>query len=70
MELQPPFQRITFEPGTMGGQPCVRGMRITVRRVPKMIASYPARAELFAEYLELDEEDLQQVLAFAATRLQ
>jgi uncharacterized protein (DUF433 family) len=65
MTLKPPFDRITIEPGKMGGRPCIRGMRITVRRVLEILATYPDRTELFADYPDLEEEDLQQALAFA-----
>lgn len=50
----------------MGGHPCIRGMRITVRRVLELVATYPDRSELFKDYPDLQEEDLQQALAFAA----
>ena len=30
MTLQPSFDRITVEPGKMNGQPCIRGLRLTV----------------------------------------
>lgn len=66
MPAVPPFERITVEPGKCGGKPCVRGMRITVRRVLELLATYPDRATLFAEYPYLEPEDVQQVLAFAA----
>jgi uncharacterized protein (DUF433 family) len=42
--------RITIEPGKMGGSPCIRGMRLTVRRVLEILATYPDRGELFADY--------------------
>ncbi len=61
-----PFDRITVEPGKCGGKPCIRGMRITVRRVLELLATYPDRATLFAEYAFLEPEDLQQVLRYAA----
>jgi uncharacterized protein (DUF433 family) len=61
-----PFDRITVEPGKCGGKPCIRGMRITVRRVLELLATYPDRASLFAEYTFLEPEDLQQVLRYAA----
>jgi uncharacterized protein (DUF433 family) len=53
----------------MNGQPCIRGMRITVRRALEAMAMYPDRQELFREYPELDDEDLRQALAFAAASL-
>ena len=66
MSLNPPFDRITIEPGKLGGQPCIRGMRITVRRVLEILATYPGQLELFKDYPDLQEEDLQQALEFAA----
>jgi uncharacterized protein (DUF433 family) len=63
------FDRITLDPNLMGGQPCVRNMRLTVRRVLEAIATYPDREELFREYPELQEEDITQVLEFAAANL-
>lgn len=66
MTLRAPFDRITVEPTKMGGHPCIRGMRITVRRVLEILADYPDRAELFRDYPDLEEADLQQALAFAA----
>jgi uncharacterized protein (DUF433 family) len=66
MEVNPAFDRITVEPGKCGGKPCIRGMRITVRRVLEILASYPNRDEIFREYPFLEEEDLQQALRFAA----
>ena len=63
------FDRITIDPDQMGGQPCVRNMRLTVRRVLQAIATYPDRRELFREYPELEEEDVKQVLEFAAANL-
>ncbi len=34
------FDRITVEPGKCGGKPCIRGMRITIRRVLELLAIY------------------------------
>jgi uncharacterized protein (DUF433 family) len=69
MTLDPPFDRITINPGQMNGQPCIRGMRLTVRRVLLALATYPDRNEFFREYPELEEEDLKQALAFSAANL-
>ena len=62
----PTFDRITVEPGKCGGKPCVRGMRITVRRVLEILATHSDREEIFREYPFLEEEDLQQALRYAA----
>ena len=63
------WDRITVNPGLMNGQPCVRGMRLTVRRVLEALAVYSDRNELFREYPELEPEDIQQCLDFAARSL-
>ena len=63
------FDRITANPGVLGGQPTLRGMRLTVRRVVEAVALYPDRADLFAEYPELEPEDVRQALEFAAQNL-
>lgn len=63
------FDRITVNPDQMGGQPCVRNMRLTVRRVLEAIAIYTDRQELFSEYPELEEEDIKQILEFAAANI-
>jgi uncharacterized protein (DUF433 family) len=60
------LDRITVEPGKCGGKPCIRGMRITVRRVLEILATHPDRDELFRDYPFLEEEDLQQALRYAA----
>ena len=69
MEGKQTFDRITIEPGKMNGQPCIRGLRITVRRVLEALSAYESREELRADYPELEEEDIRQVLGFAAASL-
>ena len=54
----------------MNGQPCIRGMRLTVRRVLEALSLYPNRDDLFRNYPELESEDIQQALAFAAANLE
>jgi uncharacterized protein (DUF433 family) len=60
------FDRITSDPARMNGVPCIRHLRLTVRRVLEALATYPDRAELRREYPELEDEDIRQALAFAA----
>ena len=60
------FDRITVEPGKCGGKPCIRGMRITVRRVLEILAECRDREDLVREYPFLEEEDLRQALHYAA----
>ena len=64
------FDRITWNPNQMNGQPCIRGMRLTVRRALEAVAQYPNRDDLFRDYPELEPDDVQQALAFAAANLE
>jgi len=63
------FERITIDPTKMNAQPCIRGMRLTVRRVLEALAVYPDRRDLNHEYPELVEEDIRQALVYAAAHL-
>lgn len=60
--------RITLEPGKRGGQPCVRGLRITVYDVLSWLAQGQSSEEILDDYPELEAEDIRAVLAFAARR--
>ena len=60
------FDRITVEPGKCGGKPCISGMRVTVRRVLELLASYPDRAAIMTDYPYLEVEDFTQALRYAA----
>ena len=63
------FDRITVDPARMNGQPCVRNLRLTVRRVVELVAFCPDREELRLEYPELEDEDIRQALLYAAANL-
>lgn len=63
------FDRITSDPARLNGEPCIRNLRLTVRRVLEALATYPDRQELKREYPELEDEDIRQALAFAAASL-
>ncbi len=63
------FDRITSNPSRMNGQPCVRNLRLTVKRVLEALALYPDREALRAEYPELEDDDIRQVLEYAAVAL-
>jgi uncharacterized protein (DUF433 family) len=60
----------TRDPEKLGGQPCIRDLRITVRRALQAMALYPDREELRREYPDLEDEDLRQALEFAAAQLE
>ena len=59
---------ITIEPGKRGGQPCIRGMRITVYDVLSYLAAGMSEAEVLADFPELTREDILACLSFAADR--
>jgi len=63
------LNRISIDPSVMNGQPCIRGQRLTVRRVLEILALYADRGELEREYPELEDDDIRQALAFAAASL-
>ena len=60
------FDRITFDPLILGGRACIRGMRIPVSVIVKQIAHGAAREEVLADYPDLESEDIQQALEYAA----
>lgn len=63
------LERITSDPARLGGQPCVRDLRLSVRRVVELVATYPDRDELAREFPELEPEDIRQALLYAASYL-
>ncbi|MBM3798006.1 MAG: DUF433 domain-containing protein [Acidobacteria bacterium] len=65
METMPSFDRITWNPNRMNGWPCIRDMRLTVRRLVEAVAQYPNREDLFRNYPDLEPDDIQQALALA-----
>jgi len=60
------FSRITAEPEKMGGAPCIRGLRIPVATVVGMVANGMTADEILSEYPDLEKEDIQEALAYAA----
>lgn len=59
---------LTVEPGKRGGQPCIRGMRITVYDVLSYLASGMTQEEVLSDFPELTHEDILACLSFAADR--
>ncbi len=64
------FERITSDPAILNGQPCIRGMRLTVRCVLEALATYPDRERFRAEFPEVEDEDIRQALEYAAANLE
>jgi uncharacterized protein (DUF433 family) len=59
---------ITIDPNKRGGQPCVRGLRITVYEVLDYLASDMTEEEILADFPDLTREDFKACIAFAADR--
>ncbi len=60
------FDRITINPKQCGGRPCIRGMRIRVKDVLDMLASGATSAEILSDFPDLEPEDIQAAIAYAA----
>ncbi|MDZ7615764.1 MAG: DUF433 domain-containing protein [Patescibacteria group bacterium] len=60
------FNRITFDPKVMGGRACIRGMRISVSVIVGQIAYGAEWDEVLQGYPDLEREDIQQALQYAA----
>lgn len=60
------LKRITFDPVQMDGQPCIRGLRISVATVVRCVASGMSNPEILGAYPDLEEEDIAEALRYAA----
>ena len=58
--------RITIDPGKRSGQPCIRGLRITVWEVLGWLAAGQSEEQILADYPELEREDFRAVFEYAA----
>ena len=59
---------ITVEPGKRGGQPCIRGLRLTVYDVLEYLEAGMSEDEILADFPDLRPEDIRACLAFAAAQ--
>jgi len=62
------LDRITQQPGLMGGKACIRGMRVTVGMIVGQVGAGHTIAEILADYPYLEREDILQALRYAAWR--
>jgi len=60
------FIRITVEANKMGGVPCIRGLRIPVATVVRMIAEGMSEEEILKAFPDLESEDIREALEYAA----
>ena len=68
MDKQQLETRITTNPRQCGGRPCIRGMRIRVADILEMLAQRVSAAEILSDFPDLEPEDIQACLLFAARR--
>jgi uncharacterized protein (DUF433 family) len=61
-------QLITIEPGKRSGQPCIRGLRITVQDILEYLAGGMSVDEVLSDFPDLTRQDIQACLAYAADR--
>jgi len=59
-------ERITIAPGKRSGQPCIRGLRITVWDVLDWLAAGRSEEEILADYPELEAADFRAVFDYAS----
>ena len=60
------FDRITFDSKIMGGRACIRGMRIPVSVIVGQIAHGAPFQEILENHPDLEQEDIQQAIEYAA----
>lgn len=60
------FDRITFDSKILGGRACIRSMRIPVSVIVGQIAHGASRDEVLQGYPDLEPDDIQQALEYAA----
>jgi uncharacterized protein (DUF433 family) len=63
------LKRITIIPGLMGGKPTIRGMRFRVSDILELLANNVSKEEILEDFPDLEMEDIQAALLYAAIRL-
>ncbi len=69
-EVVQELRRITIDPAVMGGKPCIRGMRVTVGMIVEAISAGRSIGELLTDFPYLEEPDIREALAYAASLAQ
>jgi uncharacterized protein (DUF433 family) len=60
------LDRITVDPQQCDGKPCIRGLRVPVHLILRLLANGKTPAEVIAAYPELEPADIQQAMGYAA----
>lgn len=68
-ETDPLLQRISVIPEVLVGKPTIRGLRISVEQILRLLAAGVPESEILGDYPELESADLRAVLAYAADRI-
>lgn len=66
MERNKLLQRITIHPEICHGKPCIRDLRYPVSTILEYLAGGDTPEDILAEFEDLEAEDIQACLAFAA----
>ena len=69
MKKQNLLSRITVNPDVLVGKPTIRGLRISVAQILTALSNNVPASDLLKDYPELEPEDIQAVLAYAAERI-
>lgn len=69
MQTDTLLSRVTQVPDQCGGKPCIRGMRIRVSDILEMLAENVSTTEILIDFPDLEPEDIQACLLFAARRI-
>ena len=64
------LNRITHDPGVMGGKPCIWGLRVTVGTIVGLVANGYSTDEILKAYPYLQPDDIRQALTYAAWRVE
>lgn len=64
------LERVTVDPRVMSGRPCIRGMRVTVANVLRLLAAGHSTAEILDAYPSLEQPDIEACLLYASVRVE
>lgn len=63
------MERVTFDPAVMSGKPCIRGLRVTVANVLRLLAAGHTHERILSAYPYLEREDIEACLLHASLRV-
>lgn len=69
MTENPSYPRITVERGKMGGSPCIRGYRMPVATILRLLGNGWSREQILSDWDWMEPEDIDQALGYAAEAL-